>query len=192
MKQYMYCSTCGDEREIEIREENESYPVKNELTEIVAQVTYCKHCGEQIWNEELDVNNLQKAYIQYRTVHGLLQPEDIKRIREKYNLTQTTFAKILGFGDKTIARYENGSIQDSAQNNLMELADYPDVFELLLNKSMNLISTSDYEKAVEALEKYKLTVLMGAKSFSYQTKQSQYKYNYENTYFGGLLNVKLG
>ena len=69
-------------------------------------------------------------------------------------MTQTSFAKILGFGDKTIARYENGSIQDTAQNNLMDLSDYPDVFELLLKKSMNLISTSDYEKAVEALEKY--------------------------------------
>lgn len=192
MNHYMYCPTCEDEREIEIREENESYPVKNELTEVVAKVTYCKHCGEQIWNEELDVNNLQNAYKKYRIAHGLLQPEDIKRIREKYNLTQTTFAKILGFGDKTIARYENGSIQDTAQNNLMELADYPDVFELLLKKSVSFISTSDYEKAVEALGKYKPTVFMGAKSFSYQTNQSQYKYNYENTYFGGLLNVKLG
>jgi len=46
----MYCPECKEEREIEIREENESYPVKNEQTEINAQVTYCKHCGEQIWN----------------------------------------------------------------------------------------------------------------------------------------------
>ena len=195
MNNYMYCPECGEEREIELREERESYPVKNEPTEIMAQVTYCKHCEEQIWNEELDDNNLKEAYKQYRIKHGLLQPEDIKSIREKYKLTQTAFAKILGFGEKTIARYETGSIQDSAQNNLMELANYPDVFELLLKKSVTFIPTSDYERAMGALAKYKPSLVVETKSFSYQTNQIKYKYKYkdndENKYFGGLSSDKL-
>src|SRR5659263_618255 len=143
MNKHMYCPECGEIREVEIREEKESYPVKNVQTEVMAHVTYCKHCGEQIWNEELDEENLKLAYREYRIANGLLQPEDIKNIRNKYNLTQTTFAKILGFGDKTIARYETGSIQDKAQNNLIELANYPDVFALLLKKSKGTIPEAD-------------------------------------------------
>lgn len=185
-----YCPKCNKERETEIREEKEIYPVKNEPTEILAKVTYCKHCGEQIWNDELDNNNLQEAYHKYRSVHGLLQPEDIKEIREKYNITQTTFAKILGFGEKTIARYETGSIQDSAQNNLMELANFPNVFEHLLKKSISNISKSDYDKAIEALANLKPTIITGGKSISYKPKHDPYKLNYENLYFGGLSNVK--
>lgn len=188
---YTYCPACGEDREIEIREEKESYPVKNEQTEIIAEVTCCKHCGEQIWNEELDEDNLKKAYTKYRSTHGLLQPEDIKRIREKYSLTQTTFARILGFGEKTIARYENGSIQDQAQNNLIELTDYPDVFELLLKKSEELIPGNDLFRAKFALEKLKRCAFNGPKTFSYDTKQTKYKYDIGNEYFGGLHNVNV-
>lgn len=191
MNKYMFCMSCGEEREVEIREEKEAYPVKNEPTEINAQVTYCKHCGEQIWNEELDEENLKEAYKQYRIVHGLLQPEDVKRIREKYNLTQTAFAKILGFGEKTIARYETGSIQDAAQNNLIELANYPNIFLLLLKKNENLITNIDYEKAEKALKLLMATIIVGEKAFPYQTCRSVYHYNTSNTnYFGGLPNVK--
>lgn len=192
MKKHMYCPTCEMKKEIEILKEKEIYPVKNEPTEVVAEVTYCTHCREQIWNEEVDTKNLEKAYRKYRDTNGLLQPEDIKKIRQKYNLTQTSFAKILGVGEKTITRYENGSIQDLAQNNLIALSDYVDVFKLLLDKNKTFISDSDYEKAFKAIEGYKVEVLEGDKSFPYQTKQSQYKICYDQLYFGGVQNGRIG
>lgn len=52
---------------------------------------------------------------------GLLQPEEIRSIRSMYGMSQETFARVLGMGTKTIARYENGSLQDEAQNNLIFL-----------------------------------------------------------------------
>lgn len=61
MDQFLYCQRCGEVSEVEIREEKETYPVKNELTEIMASVTYCRQCGEQVWNESLDENNLKEA-----------------------------------------------------------------------------------------------------------------------------------
>jgi putative zinc finger/helix-turn-helix YgiT family protein len=185
----MYCHNCREERDIEIREEKESYPVRNEQTEIMAKVTYCMHCGEQIWNEEFDENNLQVAYRIYRAKHGLLQPEEIKRIREKYTLSQTAFGRILGFGDKTITRYENGSIQDLAQNNLIELASFPDVFELLLNKNAEYISQQDYDRAIKMLMQYKPRLICGDNPISYRTDQTKYQYSSGNKYFGGLQNV---
>ena len=155
MDNRLYCPSCDEVRDVIIKTEIESYPVKNEPTEIEAQVTYCKHCGEQIWNEALDPENLKIAYRKYRVEHGLLQPEEIKSIREKYALTQTAFAKILGLGEKTIARYETGSLQDLAQNNLIELAMLPEAFAHLLQKARTRISEHEYERALAALQKMK-------------------------------------
>ena len=62
-----------------------------------------------------------KLYNEYRKLNSLLLPEEIKSIREKYGVTQVEFAQILGLGDKTITRYENGSLQDTAQNNLIKI-----------------------------------------------------------------------
>jgi putative zinc finger/helix-turn-helix YgiT family protein len=188
MNNRMYCLNCGEEREIDIREETESYPVKNEQTVIDAKITYCKYCGEQIWNEELDDENLKEAYKKYRSIHGLLQPEQIKKIREKYSLTQTAFAKILGLGEKTITRYENGCIQDAAQNNLIELAGFPDVFDYLLKKNAKQISENDFHNAEEALKKYKPVIIMGGKPYSYRTNTGGYCYKNEEKYFGGIMN----
>lgn len=70
----MYCPTCKTEMEIIIKTEKEIYPVKNDPTEIISEVTYCKHCDEQIWNKDLDTKNLEKAYEKYRKKHNLLQP----------------------------------------------------------------------------------------------------------------------
>lgn len=188
----MYCPTCKTEIEITIKTEKEIYPVKNDPIEIISEVTYCKRCDEQIWNKDLDTKNLEKAYEKYRKKHNLLQPKDIKRIREKYSLSQVSFAKILGLGEKTITRYENGSIQDVSQNNLIMLADYPDVFTLLLNKNNDFIPTTDYQKASEAIKKYKVKVYKGSDSFSYKPSQSQYKFACDKIFFGGLINDKIG
>lgn len=71
MNNNMYCPECKCEREVEIRNEKEVYPVKGEDTEIDAKVTYCKFCGEQIWNDEVNNDNLIRALNKYRKNHGL-------------------------------------------------------------------------------------------------------------------------
>ena len=37
-----------------------------------------------------------------------ITPDDIKRIRGKYSLSQQSFARLLGLGEASIVRYENG------------------------------------------------------------------------------------
>lgn len=135
----MYCPKCEAEVESTIRDVLETYPVKGEEITVNARVRFCKCCGTDMWDEELDEKNLLDAFEKYRKKYNLLQPREIRMIREKYCLSQTAFARVLGFGDKTITRYENGSIADAAQNNLIELVQSPKNFKLLLekNKDMN-------------------------------------------------------
>ena len=118
----MYCPACEREREIFLIRKDETYPVKGEPITVRATVCLCAYCGEEIMSPEYDDDNLRKAYAKYRSLHGLLQPEEIKAIREQYGVSQVAFARIIGVDDKAIARYENGSLQDEATNDRIMLA----------------------------------------------------------------------
>ena len=133
----MYCPKCQSEVATTVRNMTESYPVKGENIQVDAQVRICSVCGEALWDDVLDSQNLRRAYAQYRKTHGLLQPEEIQEIRELYGLSQVIFARVLGLGDKTVARYENGS---------------PENFRKLLEMSRCRITAQDYETAQRALE----------------------------------------
>lgn len=114
-----YCEQCGKETETKVVSKRESYNVCGELIEVDAQVLVCSECGEEFFCEELDNATLVSAYNEYRRKHKLLLPEEIRKIREQYGLSQRSFAKLLNWGDKTICRYENGSIQDKAHNSIL-------------------------------------------------------------------------
>lgn len=155
----MYCPKCETDVETVVKEVQETYPVKGEDIVIVAKVRFCKDCGEDIWDDELDSQNLLNAFAAYRKKHGLMQPGEIRAIREKYGLSQVAFARVLGLGDKTITRYENGSIADMAQNNLILLVQQPSNFKKLLEMNKEKISHNDYEAACAALESLRCSVV---------------------------------
>lgn len=149
----MFCPICNTETTSTIKSQEETYSVKGEHITINAQIRFCDCCGSDIWDDCLDEQNLLNAFAEYRKKHKLLSPGEIRAIREQYGVSQTAFARILGFGDKTITRYENGSIADAAQNNLIELSKKPNNFKSLLEKNREKISSSDYLAANAAIEK---------------------------------------
>lgn len=114
-----YCYKCEKEVDTKVITKKEIYDVCGENIEVYADVLVCVDCGEELYCEELDSVTLKLAYDEYRRRHNLLFPDEIKRIRQKYGLSQRSFAKLLHWGDKTIFRYENGSIQDSVHNALL-------------------------------------------------------------------------
>lgn len=158
MESTIYCPKCENFQPYDVREEKEVYPVKNEQVEIVAKVTYCKCCGEQVWNEDTDSDNLKIVFDEYRKRHGLLMAHQIKAIREKYGLSQVLFSKLLGLGEKTITRYENGSIQDAAHNSLLLLADDPEALAILLRANGGLLTESERQKVYKAVSTFRAPV----------------------------------
>ena len=157
MKQY--CPVCLREREVRLAQKEETYPVKGEAISVAATVCACAVCGEELLSIEYDDENLRKAYEKYRALHGLLTPPEIKAIRESYGVSQVTFARVLGVGDKTIARYENGSLQDCAINNLILLAKDPKNFMLLLDKNEHCIAADEAKHLRAACGQVKVYVL---------------------------------
>lgn len=167
----LYCPVCDSKQEVSIISKEETYPVKGEPITIMANICTCASCGEEILSLQHDDDNLRRAYAIYRSRHNLLQPEEIKKIREQYGISQVNFARILGVGDKTIARYENGSLQDEAINNLILLAKNPENFGILLEKNKAAIPPEEAERLMQINGSVKVYTV-------WENKQSPFAYSF--------------
>lgn len=114
-----YCDACGKEVGTKIIISQETYNVCGEKITVNARVLVCAECGEELFDEKLDSATLIDAYNEYRKRHKLLFPEEIKKIREQYGLSQSGFAKLLNWEVRTISRYENGAVQDKEHNKIL-------------------------------------------------------------------------
>ena len=149
-----FCLKCGKEVETTIKDKKETIEVKDIPIEITSKVHYCNECGFELWDDQADNRNLLKAYTKYRKIKGLLSPAQIKKIRKKYGLSQKTFAKVLGLGEKTITRYENGSLPDMAQNYLIMLMDDPSNFKKIWDRKKAEVTDRELEDVEKRLEKF--------------------------------------
>ena len=151
-----YCEICGKEVETKVVSKKETYIVHDEPIEVLAQVLVCSECGEELFCEELDSATLNCAYNEYRRNHKLLFPDEIKKIREQYGLSQRSFAKLLSWGDKTIHRYENGFIQDKAHNSLLRLLRDPENMRVYLTENEVLLDEKQRKELLATIDRLEL------------------------------------
>ena len=152
-----YCEVCEKEVETKVIMRKETFNVCGEDIEVNAQIMVCADCGEELFNEELDSKTLVCAYNEYRRKHKLLFPEEIKRIREQYGLSQRSFAKLLNWGDKTIHRYENGAIQDRVHNSLLLFLREPENMRTYLLENEVTIDEKQKARLLETVERLEQT-----------------------------------
>lgn len=74
--------------------------------------------------------------------------EEIREIRGLYGLTQRSFAKLLGIGEASLARYESGSVPSKANANLIRAARHPEFMMECLERDGELIPTRQREQAM--------------------------------------------
>ena len=90
--------------------------------------------------------NLRRIRNAYRKIKGLLTDNEIKEIRNKYDLSQRDFAVSLGLGEVTITRYESKTVQDIAQDKLIRESSNPLKFIEYLKLNKDKIVNEAYEK----------------------------------------------
>lgn len=146
----MKCPKCGS-NENHIITKTEVVPVRGEDIELDSTIRMCR-CGNELFDDHLEDQNLSKAYNMYREKHQLMSPEGIKRIRERYGLSQRTLGKILGWGEVTIYRYETGALPDNSHNKMLKLLGNPDIMKTLLEESKGAIPNSTYKRAMEIIK----------------------------------------
>ena len=118
----MECPICGKTHDVEERESIATTFIKGTEIKYKERYYYCCNADE----EECEFTtgkilnfNLQNARNEYRKMYGLLTSDEIIGIREKYALSQVDFARLLGWGEATVARYETKAIQDEVYDNIL-------------------------------------------------------------------------
>lgn len=116
----IYCPNCNEYVEYEVRQ-NLIEEYKGKEVNVIENIAYCKKCGEDLFVEEIEEDNLKRLYEKYRQVAGIIKPEQIIKLREKYDLSQRELGSILGWGKMTINRYERGGLPSQSHSDLLKL-----------------------------------------------------------------------
>jgi putative zinc finger/helix-turn-helix YgiT family protein len=93
----------------------------------------CPKCHEVVLRYQ-DARRLSEdAVAIYRRKHGLLSADEIRALREGFNLTQAEFARLLRLGANTLSRWEAGrNAQTEAMDTLLRLIrDLPGTIDYL-------------------------------------------------------------
>lgn len=141
------------------------YYVKSQLTkaqvcdleiEFIEKVLIDSETEEEIYVRDLEIENDTHLYDLYKKEKGLLQSYEIKKIREKYDLNQKDFSKILGLGEITVHRYENGTIQTDGNDSIIRFVEDPLNLEKMVYKNKNKVSEYIYRDLLQRLKTFKL------------------------------------
>jgi len=146
----MYCPMCETERAFRAETRQEEYELRGEKFVLEVPRLVCLTCGEAEIGEAFGDPTL-KLYAEYRRRHGLLSPEQIRAIREKYDLSQEAFATLLGTSPATLARYEGGSLQDKAYDQLLRACENPWFMSDLLRREGERLSPRQRTQVEAAL-----------------------------------------
>jgi len=116
----MKCVKCGNKK-FEKKQERASVEIKGEKVDYIAEVDVCTKCGTQSASDEQMRTSYINASDAYRKKHNLLTCSEIIGFREKMDMTQDAFAEYLGVGVASLKRWENGAIQEKANDELIRL-----------------------------------------------------------------------
>lgn len=146
MKEKHFCPECLEEQSFTEVSYDETFNVKQEEITVNSSYLRCTECKEEILIPGKEDDNIKQAYDIYRIRKNLLFPEQIKKIRKSYNLSQRTLAKILGWSHATLSRYETGALQSTSHNNELALIENPSNMLMLLDVNKDNISDFEYDE----------------------------------------------
>lgn len=161
-KVHMNCPLCDKVHEVEERKRVTSIILKGEEVTYEERFYFCANSEEdesEFETRAMNNENLLNARNAYRIKKGLLTSYDIVNIRENYGLSQVDLAKLMGWGEATISRYESKAIQDEAYDIMLRLIkDNPlQALEFLKKNADKFTQAKKMEirsKIVERLDSY--------------------------------------
>ena len=147
----MLCTCCMEEHEVKTVQIKEQATFKDRKDNYEASYMYCDATDELYMDEHQMQDNDIKMKNAYRRAEGLLTSEDICNIRGKYGITQSDLCTLLGWGGKTITRYESHQVQDKAHDTILKKLDRdPEWFLSLLKEAKGSLTKETYQKYLNA------------------------------------------
>ena len=141
------CACCMEEHEVKTVLVREQSTFKNVKVDYDASYLYCDIAEELYMDEQQMQENDVRLKDAYRKEEWLLTSGEISSIRAKYGISQSDFCVILGWGGKTITRYEGHQVQDKAHNTILKKIDNDSEWFLsLLIEAKDNFSDECYKK----------------------------------------------
>ncbi len=146
------CERCGPSTNTRVESREETYPVMGEDTKIRARVRLCVQCKGDVYDKELDTDNQRRAFDKYRRRHDIFTAAEIRGMREAYGLSQRGLGALLGWGEITVHRYEQGSMPDEAHNLVLRMIQDPFNMEQLVQNKGHRLSPAARRKLAGRLD----------------------------------------
>ncbi len=153
-REKLFCDNCNEYTDYKVIKRQERIEIKDETISTESKIAICKSCGNELFEPYLENENLKQVYREYARRKNLVLPDEIKKIRKKYGVSQKLFAIILGVGKATIERYETGAIPSSLISELIKKSKEPQFFLDLLEKNKENISRSDYKEIKSRVQRF--------------------------------------
>ncbi len=113
----------------------------------------CELTKERFTTTEMDEENVQQVYRQYRAKYGIPSSEEIAQMKEKYGVSSARLALILGFGENQISNYIDGEVPNKANGKTLSAIKDPRVFMKYVELAKGQLKPSVYEKLILHVEK---------------------------------------
>lgn len=137
-------------KEMQLTKERRLMDFRKETFEVVFHFYKCEDSGEQFTTTSLDEVNMNQLFNQYRDKFKIPFPDEITRIREKYDLSAAKMSEILGFGINSYRQYEAGEMPSVANAKLIQMADDPKIFMEMVTLCATLDDKSKKKYAQKA------------------------------------------
>lgn len=154
---------------------------RKEKFEIMYHYFLCEDTGERFTSDELDHINTIQVHNQYREKHGIPFPDEIRKIRKKYNLSARKISKILGLGENSYRNYEAGEIPSIANGRLILAIKHAEEFKQQVVASTHLLSEKEKTKLDKTINK----LINEEKTYTWsKILENQFLYTQPNEYSG--------
>ena len=157
-------------REIEYRGETYTYEHHN-IRDLETGIEYTTN--------DLDFDNLERVYEQYRAKHDIPSPAELTALREKYGLSSAKMSQILGLGANQYRLYEDGEMPSEAIGKMLRTIQTPAVFMRYVEGCKREMTEQEYNKLCNKIEK---TIINEIK------RKPNFQWLHEFFSFGGMMN----
>jgi len=143
----MYCVHCKKDVVAKKETEIKKQTINGVTFEAPETLLICPECGELVYDAAIYDANIALANEAYRSAAGIVTKGEINEILEKYDIGKKPLAKLLGWGEVTLARYFEGltpSAKYSAQ--LKELLSDPYTMQEYFTKNSAQLSDAARKK----------------------------------------------
>ena len=146
-KEKRLCTCCMEVHDVKTVSVEEQTTFKGTKINYYPTYYYCDLADELYVDEDLMAKNNILLKDAYKEQVGLLTSREIINIRAKYGISQKDLTLLLGWGAKTITRYETHQVQDKAHDTILKkLEKDPEWFISLLDDAKSLLPEGAYQK----------------------------------------------